>query len=198
MSLSALVRCLLSPGVMTLPRAVRPGRFLMVNRRGTQQQFLLRPDVAATNQTYLYCLAVAAQRFDIEVVLPSVMSNHHHDVILDRFTTRQFREYFRHAAGAVDERCAAGERTSGRRTRREYREPRGREAVMDKLVRGGEPGRGGLGRAGAPLAWRQRPGRPAGRSDADHRAAAALLPRRRRLARRGHPHLRHPARAGRP
>jgi putative transposase len=65
------------------PRPVIPGSFYMITRRCTQRQFLLRPD-AVTNNAFLYCLGEAAQRHDIEVILPSVMSNHHHTVVFDR------------------------------------------------------------------------------------------------------------------
>ena len=66
-----------------VPRAVLPGSFYKVTRRCTQRQFLLRPD-HATNNAFVYCLGVAAQRFGIDVILPSVMSNHHHTVVFDR------------------------------------------------------------------------------------------------------------------
>ncbi|MBK9036755.1 MAG: hypothetical protein IPL61_36815 [Myxococcales bacterium] len=79
---------------MSLPRPVQPGRFLLINRRCVQRQFLLRPD-PETNQTYLYCLAVAVQRFGIDMILPSAMSNHHHDVAYDRRGCEvEFRAYF--------------------------------------------------------------------------------------------------------
>ncbi len=68
---------------MSVPRQVLPGTFYMLTRRCTQRQFLLRPD-HATNETFLYCLAEAAQRFGIEVILPSVLSNHVHIVVFDR------------------------------------------------------------------------------------------------------------------
>ena len=61
---------------MSVPRQVLPGRFYMVTRRCTQRQFLLRPD-PETNNIFLYCLAEAAARFEIDVLLPSVLSNHH-------------------------------------------------------------------------------------------------------------------------
>ena len=48
----------------------------MVTRHCTQRQFLLRPD-DDTNNAFLYCLAEAAQRFGIDVILPCAMSNHH-------------------------------------------------------------------------------------------------------------------------
>jgi len=59
-----------------VPRAVLPGSFYKITRRCTQRQFLLRPD-AATNNAFLYCLGEAAHRYAIDVILPSVMSNHH-------------------------------------------------------------------------------------------------------------------------
>lgn len=79
---------------MTLPREVIPGRFYMVTRRCTQRQLLLRPD-KETNNAFLYCLAEAAQRFDIEVILPCAMSNHHHTVVFDRHgRLPAFNEHF--------------------------------------------------------------------------------------------------------
>ncbi|HWO24224.1 MAG TPA: hypothetical protein VNO30_36020 [Kofleriaceae bacterium] len=79
---------------MSLPREVIPGRFYMVTRRCTQRQFLLRPD-EETNNTFLYCLAEAAQRYRIDVLLTCAMSNHHHTVIYDRDgTVPAFTEHF--------------------------------------------------------------------------------------------------------
>jgi len=79
---------------MTLPREVVPGRFYMVTRRCTQRQFLLRPD-KETNNTFIYCLAEAAQRFGIDILLPIAMANHHHTLIYDRHgTVPAFTEHF--------------------------------------------------------------------------------------------------------
>ena len=79
---------------MTLPRQVIPGRFYMVTRRCTQRLFLLRPD-AETNNAFLYCLAEAAHRCGIDVLLPCAMSNHYHTVIYDRHgTLPAFTEHF--------------------------------------------------------------------------------------------------------
>jgi len=61
---------------MSRPRQVLPGEFYLVTRRCTQRQFLLRPD-AETNNAFAYCLAEAAQRFDIDMLLPMAESNHH-------------------------------------------------------------------------------------------------------------------------
>ena len=66
----------------------------MLNRRCTQRQFLLRPD-PVTNQTFVYCLAEAALRFEIEIILPSALSNHHHTVLFDRHgRIIEFMEHF--------------------------------------------------------------------------------------------------------
>lgn len=73
----------LMPVFMTLPRQVLPGTFYMLTRRCTQRQFLLRPD-DETNNAFAYCLAEAAQRFEIELVVAQQMSNHHHTTFFDR------------------------------------------------------------------------------------------------------------------
>jgi putative transposase len=79
---------------MTAPRPVFPGCFLFVTRRCTQRQFLLRPD-GETNNAYTYVLAEAAKRFDIDVILSQMMSNHHHDGLYDRYGNHvEFREHF--------------------------------------------------------------------------------------------------------
>ncbi len=79
---------------MSTPRQVLPGQFYLITRRCTQRQFLLRPD-AATNNAFIYCLAVAAQRFDVHVLLTLAESNHHHTVIFDRHARcSEFVEHF--------------------------------------------------------------------------------------------------------
>jgi hypothetical protein len=55
----------------------------MVTRRCTQRQYLLRPD-RETNNAFIYCLAVAAQRNPIEVMNFVQMSNHLHAGLYDR------------------------------------------------------------------------------------------------------------------
>ena len=79
---------------MTAPRPVFPGQFLIIQRRCTQRQFLLRPD-DETNNAFTYLLAEASQRFGIDVILPQMMSNHHHTVAYDRHGNHvEFREHF--------------------------------------------------------------------------------------------------------
>ena len=79
---------------MTAPRPVFPGQFLFITRRCTQRQFLLRPD-AETNNAFTYALAEAAQRHDISIVLPQMMSNHHHAIAHDAHGNHvEFRQRF--------------------------------------------------------------------------------------------------------
>ena len=68
---------------MTLPREVVPDQFHVISRRCMLRKFLLRPD-DDTNNAYIYCLGESAQRFGIDVLLPTAMSNHDHVVIYDR------------------------------------------------------------------------------------------------------------------
>ncbi len=55
----------------------------MVTRRCSERRYFLRPD-AKSNNAFIYCLAVAAQRNQIEVIDFVQMSNHLHDAIFDR------------------------------------------------------------------------------------------------------------------
>lgn len=67
---------------MTLPRPVLPGRSYLISRRCTQRLFLMRPD-EPTNQAFIYCLGLAAERYKIQVLFTIAMSNHHHTGIWD-------------------------------------------------------------------------------------------------------------------
>jgi REP element-mobilizing transposase RayT len=67
---------------MTAPRQVLRGTICLVTRRCAQRQFLLRPS-ATTNAIFLYVLAVAAQRYGIQVHAFCVLSNHWHAVVTD-------------------------------------------------------------------------------------------------------------------
>ena len=79
---------------MSRPRQVLPGQFYLLTRSCTQRQFLLRPD-AETNNAFAYCLAEAAHRFGIDILLPMAESNHHHTVLYDRHgRCSQFVEHF--------------------------------------------------------------------------------------------------------
>jgi putative transposase len=79
---------------MPPPRPVFPGSASMVTRRCTQRQYLLRPD-PATNNAFVYCLAVAAQRYEIDIIDFVQMSNHLHDAFYDRHgNAPAFYEHF--------------------------------------------------------------------------------------------------------
>jgi REP-associated tyrosine transposase len=68
---------------MTAPRQVLPGTTYLVTRRCAQRQFLLQPSKRTTNPIFMYLLAVAARRYDIQVHAFCVMSNHFHLVLTD-------------------------------------------------------------------------------------------------------------------
>lgn len=79
---------------MSRARQIIRNQFYLVTRRCTQRQFLLRPD-ALTNNAFIYCLAEAAQRHKIDIVLTTAESNHHHTVCYDRHGhLPQFVEHF--------------------------------------------------------------------------------------------------------
>jgi hypothetical protein len=66
----------------------------MVTRRTTQRQYLLRPD-RETNNAVIYCLGVAAQRHEVDVMGFIQMSNHLHEDIYDRHgNAPAFYEHF--------------------------------------------------------------------------------------------------------
>jgi putative transposase len=67
---------------MSEPREVVPGRYWLVTRRCTQRQYFLRPG-KATKDIFDYCLAEAAEKFGIELIAWTAMSNHYHVVLRD-------------------------------------------------------------------------------------------------------------------
>ncbi len=66
--------CFLLGALCVSSRPICKGTVYMVTRRCTQRQFLLRPD-EVTNQTFLFCLAYAAQKTGVRVLYSLVMSN---------------------------------------------------------------------------------------------------------------------------
>jgi hypothetical protein len=89
-----LERWLLMQFRVSRPRQILPGQFYLLTRRCTQRMFLLRPDVA-TNNAFMYCLAIAAALFGIDVLYSVAESNHHHTVIFDRYgRVSAFLEHF--------------------------------------------------------------------------------------------------------
>lgn len=106
----------------------------MITRRCTQRQFLMRPD-SETNNAFIYCLAVAAQRADVAIIFTSAESNHHHTGIHDpKGNYPEFIEHF-HKLFAKSMNCLRGrwenfwssEQTSVLRLV-------DREDVLDKMV----------------------------------------------------------------
>lgn len=67
---------------MSTARPILEGKTYLVTRRCAQRQFLLRPS-ETTNHVFRYVLAVAAERYGIQVHAFCVMSNHVHLVLTD-------------------------------------------------------------------------------------------------------------------
>ena len=61
---------------MTLPRQVAHGYDYLITRRCSERRFFLRPD-DDTNNAFIYCLALAAMRANVQVTFSVAMSNHH-------------------------------------------------------------------------------------------------------------------------
>jgi putative transposase len=79
---------------MTSPRQVIKGRTYMLTRRCSERRFFLRPS-DETNNAYVYCFAVAAQRYSVDVYWLSTMSNHAHPGLHDRLGNYpEFIRYF--------------------------------------------------------------------------------------------------------
>src|SRR5829696_10196693 len=68
--------------IVTAPRQIIPGSFYFITRRCTQRQFLLRPD-NETTEIVLFCLAEAAEKFEICALAWHFASNHYHAVVYD-------------------------------------------------------------------------------------------------------------------
>lgn len=69
---------------MAIPRCVVPGRTYLVTRRCIDRRYLITPS-AIVDLILIYCLAVAALRFGIEVHGFVFLSNHHHIVLTDHY-----------------------------------------------------------------------------------------------------------------
>ena len=67
---------------MSLPRSVLPNTTYMLTRRCLGRRFLLRPD-GAINNIFVYCLALAAEKYGVELHAACVMSNHYHLILTD-------------------------------------------------------------------------------------------------------------------
>ena len=79
----------------------------MIIRRCTRRLFLMGPD-PVTNNAFIYCLAIAAQRAGIEVIFTAAQSKHHHTGIYDPTVTYpEFIEHF-HRLLAKSMNCLRG------------------------------------------------------------------------------------------
>lgn len=67
---------------MTAPRQVLPGTTYLVTRRCSDRRFFLKPSTR-TNTLFLYLLAVASKKYEIEIHAACVLSNHYHLVVTD-------------------------------------------------------------------------------------------------------------------
>ena len=67
---------------MSLPRQVLANQTYLLTRRCMGRRFLLRPD-KRLNNLFVYCLALAAQKYGIQIHAFCVMSNHYHLVLTD-------------------------------------------------------------------------------------------------------------------
>jgi REP element-mobilizing transposase RayT len=67
---------------MTAPRQILPRATYLATRRCTQREFLLKPS-RLTREIFLYVLAIAAERFGIQLHAFCVLSNHYHLVLTD-------------------------------------------------------------------------------------------------------------------
>jgi putative transposase len=54
----------------------------MITRRCSERRFFLRPD-PETNNAFIYCLSLAAEKYGVKVIFTATMSNHHHTGIVD-------------------------------------------------------------------------------------------------------------------
>src|SRR4051812_8661919 len=70
--------------IMSMPREIIPESFYLLTRRCALRQFFLRPD-DDLNNAFLYCLAEASKRFRIDIVMATVLSNHHHITLYDHY-----------------------------------------------------------------------------------------------------------------
>lgn len=67
---------------MTLPRRILPNTTYLMTRRCMGRRFLLRPD-RTINNIFRYCLALAADKYGVEIHAGCVMSNHYHLILTD-------------------------------------------------------------------------------------------------------------------
>ncbi len=67
---------------VTAPRRVLPNATLLVTRRCSERRFFFRPS-PAKNELFLYTLASAAAKFEVQIHAFCLLSNHFHGVLTD-------------------------------------------------------------------------------------------------------------------
>jgi hypothetical protein len=92
---------------MSLPRAIIPGRCYLITRRCSERRFFMRPD-RETNNAFIYCMALAANKSRISLVCVGTTSNHYHAVAVDNDgRIPEFLEHF-HKLFAKHQNCLRG------------------------------------------------------------------------------------------
>jgi hypothetical protein len=81
---------------MSLPRAIIPGRRYLITRRCSERRFLLRPG-RETNNAFVYCMALAAQRSHVSIVCVGTTSNRDHAVVEALQRKQAFLDEYRSA-----------------------------------------------------------------------------------------------------
>ena len=81
---------------MTAPRQVLAGRSYLVTRRCLLRHFFLRPS-AVVSQVFSYVLALASQRYGVQIHAFCVLSNHYHLVLTDPHARLPAFQQFLHA-----------------------------------------------------------------------------------------------------
>ena len=92
---------------MTAPRQVLAGSSYLITRRCSERRYFLTPS-ASTTQIFQYVLAVAAERYQIDIHAACVLSNHFHLVVTDPHA--RLPDFHRYLDGLVARavNCALG------------------------------------------------------------------------------------------
>lgn len=129
-----LARCLHSVPPMPAPLMILPGQYYELTRRTVFRMFLLRPSAFANN-AFVYCMAVAAKRTNVDIILPAAMSNHHHTVLYDRDgRICEFAHYFHWLFALIMNAHLGHSGPFWAPNKRSYVRLIGRKAVVKKIV----------------------------------------------------------------